>query len=88
MFTHVLLSFAVAIGQIAGAASQCLSSESLNAEFARIITGDDAATTYSIEGSCCQETICGLGCPEEVDPPAKGKLKVAVRRHCLLRNTC
>mmetsp|Transcript_4985 Transcript_4985/g.9494 ORF Transcript_4985/g.9494 Transcript_4985/m.9494 type:complete len:87 (+) Transcript_4985:178-438(+) len=78
MPNHVKLSVAIVIGQIAGAVSQCLSNESLNAEFARIITGDDSATSYSIEGSCCQETICGLGCPEEVDPPAEGEWKKAV----------
>jgi hypothetical protein len=49
----------------------CIADETINTAFAQIITGTD---TYEVaEGSCCQETICGLGCPEEVPPPAKGK---------------
>lgn len=74
MSTSPTLYILLLIGTVGRAVGQCLSNESLNAEFARIITGDDTATSYSIEGSCCQETICGLGCPEEVDPPAKGEL--------------
>lgn len=60
--------------QLRYSVSQCIADDTLNAEFARIINGDDDSTTYSIDGSCCMETICGLPCPEEVEPPAAGKL--------------
>mmetsp|Transcript_4087 Transcript_4087/g.5876 ORF Transcript_4087/g.5876 Transcript_4087/m.5876 type:complete len:737 (+) Transcript_4087:428-2638(+) len=46
----------VAFGQ------QCIADPNLDAEF-----GD-----YDLEGSCCQEAICLLGCPEQVDAPNKG----------------
>ena len=50
----------------------CIADETINTAFAQLISGSDS---YEVaDGSCCQETICGLGCPEEVPPPAKGKI--------------
>ena len=51
--------------------SQCFADESMNTQWAQIINGDDTSTEFSIEGSCCQETVCALPCAEEVPPPAK-----------------
>ena len=45
--------------------SDCIADETINAEF---------GSPTVPEGSCCQAEICGLGCPEEVDPPEQGKL--------------
>lgn len=50
---------------------QCFSDSSMNAQWAQIINGDDTSTEFSVEGSCCQETVCALPCAEEVPPPAK-----------------
>ena len=51
--------------------SQCFADESMNTQWAQIINGDDTSTEFSIEGSCCQETVCALPCAQEVPPPAK-----------------
>lgn len=54
----------------AAAPGDCIADENINTAFAQLISGGD---TYEVpDGSCCQETICGLGCPEEVAPPSKG----------------
>jgi hypothetical protein len=53
-------------------AGQCIADETINTQFA-LLFSDGASESYEVpEGSCCQETICGLGCPEEVDEPEKG----------------
>ena len=58
-------------GHIQQVESQCFADESMNTQWAQIINGDDTSTEFSIEGSCCQETVCALPCAEEVPPPAK-----------------
>jgi len=61
------------------AVAQCFQDPDTNAEWALIINKDSTSTEFSIEGSCCQETVCGLKCPEETPPPAKmfGKAVIA-----------
>ena len=73
MFTHHLLILISGLVQLRYGVSQCIADSDLNTEFARKINGDDDSTTYSIDGSCCMETICGLPCPQEVEPPTAGK---------------
>lgn len=50
---------------------QCFQDESMNAQWAQLINGDDTSTTFSIDGTCCQETVCNLPCAAEVPPPSK-----------------
>ena len=70
-FVATLLGF-VASAVDAASPGDCIADETLNTAFAQIISGSD---TYEVaDGSCCQETICGLGCPEEVPPPARGEI--------------
>lgn len=47
------------------ATAECLANATLNAYFA----GDG---TIPKEGSCCMFDVCGLACPTEIPPPAKG----------------
>jgi Na+/proline symporter len=51
--------------------SQCIADETINQQFAAIITGDDTAVTYEVDG-CCQNSICAIPCPEEVPAPSQG----------------
>lgn len=51
--------------------SQCFQDESMNAQWAQLINGDDTSTTFSIDGTCCQETVCNVPCAAEVPPPPK-----------------
>ena len=67
------LSIVGQLGRFGVSSAQCIADEGLNAAFAQIVNGDDDSTSYSIEGTCCQEKLCGLGCPEEVEPPTSGK---------------
>lgn len=57
---------ALVLGFIPFISGQCLEDSALNDFF--IPTGE------LDEGSCCQNAVCGLGCPEEVSPPARGKI--------------
>lgn len=79
---HLVLTLAIALGQFRSSLAQCIADETVNTEFARIINGDDTSTSYSIDGSCCQKTICNLDCPEEVDPPASGKEIMNIQYLC------
>ena len=65
------LFLTVGITQARVAAGQCFSDPATNTEWAQLINGDDTSTEFSVAGSCCQETVCGLPCAEEVPPPAK-----------------
>lgn len=69
----LVLAFLSQLGWLTVSSAQCIADEDLNTAFAQIINGDNVSTTYDISGSCCQEQICGLGCPEEVDQPSSGK---------------
>ncbi len=53
------------------AIAQCFQDPNTNAEWAQIINGDSTSTEFSIEGTCCQEAVCGLKCAQETPPPAK-----------------
>ncbi len=67
----ILLGFLVLLGQTPGTVvvgEQCLADSALNDIF--IPSGE---TQIPLQGSCCQADVCGLACPEEVDPPAAGK---------------
>lgn len=66
-----IVGYLIALAGLAPLAfGQCIADEDLNTEFAQILFND---TSYEVpEGSCCQETICGLPCPEEVEEPDKG----------------
>eukprot|EP00984_Skeletonema_dohrnii_P033250 scaffold29187_cov59-Skeletonema_dohrnii-CCMP3373.AAC.1 len=72
-------SFLVTAGWLLNqAAGQCIADETINAQFA----SDGYSTTTTAEdleaaGTCCQETICGIPCAEEVDAPGYG-IAVAV----------
>ena len=66
---HRLLPLAAALLRAVPALSQCFADPATNAEWAAILTEDGTATEFSVEGSCCQEQVCGLGCAEEVPPP-------------------
>jgi hypothetical protein len=70
---HLLTTTIVAfLSQAITTLAQCFSDSDTNTEWAQLINGDTTSTTFSIENSCCQETVCGIGCPEEVPPPPKG----------------
>lgn len=68
-----MMPYLVALaGLIPLAAGQCIADEEINTQFA-LLFSDGSSEAYEVpEGSCCQETICGLGCPEEVDEPDNG----------------
>jgi len=71
LFTALTLSLKFA-ATVAASPGNCIANESINQVFAEIINGE-GAESYDVEdGSCCQETICGLGCPEQVDDPSIG----------------
>jgi hypothetical protein len=68
-----MIGYLVALAGLAPlVAGQCIADETINTQFA-LLFSDGASEAYEVaEGSCCQETICGLGCPEEVDEPERG----------------
>ena len=69
---HLLLATILHLAQIGSTISQCFNDQATNTEWAQLITEDDTATEIPIDdGSCCQETVCGLPCPAPMDPPAK-----------------
>jgi hypothetical protein len=47
--------------------SQCLSDLSLNQQLEQALNG-----TVPLEGSCCQQDVCGIPCPVEVEAPHSG----------------
>lgn len=71
MSRTTLLSIIIGFTKLESALGQCFQDPDTNAEWAQIINNDTTSTEFSIEGSCCQETVCGLGCAEETPPPAK-----------------
>eukprot|EP00980_Cylindrotheca_fusiformis_P020078 scaffold7161_cov133-Cylindrotheca_fusiformis.AAC.1 len=54
------------------AAGQCIDDNDINTQFALLFSNGTSELYEVPEGSCCQETICGLPCPEEVSDPTKG----------------
>ncbi|KAL3789680.1 LOW QUALITY PROTEIN: hypothetical protein HJC23_003881, partial [Cyclotella cryptica] len=54
------------------ALGQCFSDPATNTEWAQLINGDNTSTEFSVEGSCCQSTVCNIPCPETVPSPAIG----------------
>jgi hypothetical protein len=63
------------IGLLPQVTSQCIADETINTQFAELFSNGTSITYEVAEGSCCQETICAIPCPEEVSPPDKGKLR-------------
>lgn len=60
------------LGQLATLVhSQCFQDESMNAQWARLINGDETSTTFNIDGTCCQDTVCNIPCAADVPPPPK-----------------
>lgn len=59
----------IASSQFAPVASQCIADEEINGFFTELSGADQ----IPLADSCCQFDVCGLPCPEEVDPPHKGK---------------
>lgn len=59
------------VAQLELVSGQCFNDESMNTQWAQLINGDANSTEFSIEGSCCQETVCALPCPADQSPPAK-----------------
>ena len=60
----------------AASPGECIANEDINKQFA-LIFSDGTSETYEVaDDSCCQQTICGLGCPEEISDPSKGKLVI------------
>jgi hypothetical protein len=78
----LLLLTIVGLTRLAIAVGQCFKDESMNAQWAQIINGDETSTEFSVEGSCCQETVCGLPCAEETPPPAKVSSPPAMNSIC------
>ena len=67
---YPLSTTVIGLAWLALAVGQCFKDESMNAQWAQIINEDDTSTEFSVEGSCCQETVCARPCAEEVTPPA------------------
>ena len=74
MLSSIIIGLAVQLHTVVG---QCFQDPAMNAEWAQIINEDDTSTTFDIEGSCCQETVCGIPCAEPTPAPAK------VRHDCM-----
>ena len=74
MLSSIIIGLAVQLHTVVG---QCFQDPSMNAEWAQIINEDETSTTFDIEGSCCQETVCGIPCAEPTPAPAK------VRHDCM-----
>jgi hypothetical protein len=68
---HLLLTTIVGLARLVIVVGQCFKDETMNAQWAQIINADNTSTEFSVEGSCCQEKVCGLACAEETPPPAK-----------------
>ena len=81
----VLATFLKAVS--AASPGNCIADETINAQFADIISGGTSDTYEIPDGSCCQEQICLLGCPEEVEDPAKGKLFIFAFQRSLVLNS-
>jgi len=79
---HLLLPTIVGLARLVPAVSQCFKDESMNAQWAQIINADDTSTEFSVEGSCCQEMVCGLACAAETPPPAKVSYPSAMSPIC------
>lgn len=60
-------------GFLPQAVGQCIADETINTQFAEIISGNTSQTYEVAEGSCCQWEICSIPCPEQVSAPDKGK---------------
>lgn len=66
----VLTSLAIALFLKLSAVSaegECFADAGMNEEFEALLGGPMA------EGDCCQNHICAIPCPEEVEDPSKGK---------------
>jgi hypothetical protein len=69
LLTSIVVGLATQlVGLVSG---QCFNDESMNTQWAQLINGDTNSTEFSIDGSCCQETVCALPCPAEQSPPPK-----------------
>lgn len=68
LLTTIVGLVAELVGRVSG---QCFNDESMNTQWAQLINGDPNSTEFSVEGSCCQETVCALPCPAEQSPPDK-----------------
>ena len=79
---HLLLLTIVGLTRLAITVGQCFKDESMNAQWAQIINADETRLEFSVEGSCCQETVCGLPCAEETPPPAKVSSPSAMSSIC------
>ena len=62
---HVLL---IGLAEQVSALPQCLADNALNQEFEALSGGFELPR----QDSCCMWDICGLACPEPVDPPSSG----------------
>lgn len=50
------------------AAAECLSDPEMNEFFA-----GEAGGEIPLEGSCCQQDVCGIPCPQDTPAPGIGK---------------
>eukprot|EP00804_Cyclotella_cryptica_P024232 CCRYP_013270-RA/>CCRYP_013270-RA protein AED:0.19 eAED:0.18 QI:0/0/0/0.88/1/1/9/0/664 len=68
----IATTIAGVLAQAIAALGQCFSDPATNTEWAQLINGDNTSTEFSVEGSCCQSTVCNIPCPETVPSPAIG----------------
>lgn len=79
----IATAIAGVLSQAIAVLSQCFSDPATNAEWAQIINGDNTSTEFSVEGSCCQSTVCNIPCPETVPPPAIVSIEKNIDRFVL-----
>jgi len=68
MLRYVASFVAAASPLVEFAAAECLSNPEFNAFFE-----EQAGGEIPLEGSCCQQDVCGLPCPESTPEPGIGE---------------
>lgn len=63
-----LLLLLVRLTVVGAGHPQCLANAELRSKFEAM----NEAFEIPLEGSCCMQDVCGLKCPEELDPPHNG----------------
>ena len=62
--TTIAILFTKAVSTL----GQCFSDANTTAEWAQVINGDTTSTEFEVD-QCCQNTVCGIPCPESVPEP-------------------
>ena len=65
---HLKAAIATLLTKAVSTLGQCFSDPDTNAEWAQVINEDTSSTEFEVD-QCCQNTVCGIPCPETVPEP-------------------